>query len=144
VSQQRNRLHQKGYQNIWNKRTSKRRKRPKYHQHATLAYESTERHRYRDAVGRVYTGIEEDRFLLPYDVHLARMLVQTTDAVYKGPGNATWRRTFIRNVAPYIIRIANWPLNSVKVSKDHWDGTDWAKIISKWPLSCLGLAIMVS
>jgi hypothetical protein len=54
VSQQRNRLHQKGYQNIWNKRTSKRRKRPKYHQHATLAYESTERHRYRDAVGRVY------------------------------------------------------------------------------------------
>jgi hypothetical protein len=92
----------------------------------------------------VYTGIEEDRFILPYDVHLARMLVQTTDDVYDGPGNATWRRTFIRNVAPYVIRIANWPFNSVKVNKEYWDSTDWTMIILKWPVSCLGLAIMVS
>ena len=137
-------MHQIGYRNAFNNKGTTRWKHSRFHQHASLVYSSKENIRYRDAVGRVTTRINEDRFLDPFDVHLARLMVQSTDEIYSGPDNATWRRTFIRNQAPWAIRFANWPFNSVKIDKKHWDGSDWTMIVLKWPFACVGLAFTVS
>ena len=51
---------------------------------------------------------------------------------------------FLGDKAPWAIRIANWPFNSVKGDQKHWDGNDWAMIMLKWPVSCFGLAFTVS
>jgi hypothetical protein len=136
-------MHQIGYRNVFNDKGTVRWKHSRFHQHASLAYSSRENIRYKDAVGRVTTRINEDRFLDPFDVHLARLMVQSTDEIYSGPDNATWRRTFIRNQAPWAIRVANWPFSSAKGDKSNWDRSEWAIIILKWLVSCFGLAFTV-
>ena len=137
-------MHQIGYRNVFNDKGTIRWKHSRFYQQASLIYSSREKIRYRDAVGRVSTGVNEDRFLNPVDVHLQRLMVQSADEIYCGPDNATWRRTFIRNQAPWAIRLANLPFNSVKTDKEHWDGSDWTMIVLKWPVACAGLVFTVS
>ena len=132
-------MHQNGYRNLWVDRTTYRWKSFHNHQHAGLVYATGQTYRHRDAVSRIYTGIEEDRFIHA-DRHLARMMVQCTDEVYEGPVNSTWRRTFIRNMAPYAIRVANWPINTAPIDSKHWSQKDWMIIVLKWPVSCIVLA----
>jgi hypothetical protein len=76
--------------------------------------------------------------------HLARMMVQAADSVYKGDSAATWRRSFIRNRAPTMIRFANWPTNSVPSKRSDWTSKDWTRVVLIWPLACFGLSIAVS
>src|SRR5436305_15305871 len=100
--------------NVFDGKGTIRWKHSRFHQPASLVYASGGNIRYRDALGRTNNRINEDFFLDPYDVHLARLMVRSTDEIYGGPDNATWRRTFIRNQAPWAIRLAHWPFNSVK------------------------------
>ncbi|KAJ9606942.1 hypothetical protein H2200_008953 [Cladophialophora chaetospira] len=135
--QTRRRMHQKGYRNFWSTRTVYRfRKAVHLHQRPGHAYASGATHRHRDAVNRVVNKIEEDRFI-QIDRHIERMMVQCTDEIYEGPRNSTWRRTFVRNMAPWAIRIANWPLNTTPIDAKHWSNEDWMWIIVKWPVSCV-------
>lgn len=99
--------------------------------------------RHRDAVNRIYKGIEDDRFIAR-DRHIERMMVQSSDDIWDGPRNSTWRRTFVRNMAPWSIRIANWPLNTTPIGAEHWSPEDWTWIIVKWPVSCFLLVFTVS
>ena len=103
--QERRRMRQIGYQDAFNNKGTTRWKHSRFHQYASLVYSPRGNIRYRDAVGRVTTLIEEGRFLHPVDFDLARLMVKSTDEIYSGPDNATWRRAFIRNQAPWTIRM---------------------------------------
>jgi hypothetical protein len=78
------------------------------------------------------------------DRHIERMMVQCTDDIYEGPRNSTWRRTFVRNMAPWAIRIANWPMNTTPIDSKYWSSEDWVWIVVKWPVSCFLLIFTVS
>jgi hypothetical protein len=100
--------------------------------------------RHRDIMQRVYEGLEEDRYLSPWDGHLAKLVVQATQDVYDTAINATWRRTFVRNVSPSFIHLANWPFVSVPTKSENWTGDDWMVVCAKWFPACLGLFCVVS
>lgn len=118
-----------------------------FHKRANLKYarsaHAQTHYRHHDAAGRVFEGIDEERFILSDDVHLARMLVQAADSIYEDDSSATWRRTFIRNKAPWMIRLANWPVNTVPSSRKDWTTQDWTRVILIWPLACFGLSVAV-
>ncbi|KIW19459.1 hypothetical protein PV08_00031 [Exophiala spinifera] len=135
----RRRMHQKGYRNLFSQRTTFRWKSFHSHQKPGLTKGAGRDHRHRDAVSRIHTGQDDDRFLA-LDSHLERMMVQCTDEIYEGPRNSTWRRTFLRNMAPWTIRIANWPMNTAPIDSKHWTQNDWLWIIAKWPVSCICLS----
>jgi len=88
---------------------------------------------------RQYRGVEEDRYLSPFDGHLAKLVVQATQDVYDGLPNSTWRRTFIRNASPFYIRIANFPFTNVPTDVNIWTSEDWTYICLKWIPACVGL-----
>ena len=88
---------------------------------------------------RPYHGLEEDRYLSPYDGHLAKLVVQAAQDVYDGPPNSTWRRTFIRNVSPFFIHVANYPFSNVPIDVKTWTNEDWTKVCVKWIPACVGL-----
>lgn len=93
---------------------------------------------------RVWKGTEDDRYLSPWDGHLAKLVVQATQDIYDGAQNTTWRRTFIRNASPVYLQLANFPFNSVPVDPEQWTGNDWAIVAIRWVPTCLGLLCVVS
>jgi hypothetical protein len=94
---------------------------------------------------RVHEGLEDDRYLSPYNGHLAKLVVQATQDVYDGARNATWRRTFVRNASLLFIRVANYPFVSVPANLDHWTEEDWAMVAAKWlPVSAALLCVVSS
>jgi hypothetical protein len=109
-----------------------------------LAFRSNDRRRHRDIMQRVHKGLEDDRYLSPYDGHVAKLVVQATQDVYDGARNATWRRTFVRNVSPPFIHVANYPFVSVPANMDNWTGEDWAVVAAKWLPASAALLCVVS
>jgi hypothetical protein len=93
---------------------------------------------------RVYEGLEDDRYISPYDGHVAKLVVQATQEVYDGGRNATWRRTFVRNISPLFIHLANWPFVSVPAKMEHWTENDWMVVCAKWLPACGALLLVVS
>ena len=113
-----------------------------------------------DVFRREHEGIEDDRYLDPVDGKVQKLVVRSTKAIYNQRNNTTWRRTYIRNVSPYIIRLAYWPVSSVPSSqessafgderKSHevialpsWKKKQWMHVGLRWLPTCIGLLIMV-
>lgn len=93
---------------------------------------------------RVFKGTEDDRYLSPWDGHVAKLVVQATQDIYNGAQNSTWRRTFIRNVCPIYLQLANFPFNNVPTDPRIWTGNDWAIVGIRWVPTCMGLLFVVS
>jgi hypothetical protein len=143
--QRRDRMIQKGYWNLFqNTRTTyKCPKFPHAYQKPGWAFFDSAKHRHRDFMQREYQGLEEDRYLSPTDGHLAKLVVQAAQDVYDGSSNSTWRRTFIRNISPAYIQIANFPFSRVSPDPGRWTNDDWAMVCLKWLPSCVGLLCTV-
>ena len=109
-----------------------------------LAFRDVAIHRHRDTMQREYRGLKEDRYLSPYNGYLVKLVVQAGQEVYDGAPNSTWRWTFVRDISPYFIRIANYPLNGMPVDKETWTGEDWAIVTVKWFFACVELLPTVS
>ncbi len=62
--------------------------------------------------------------------------------IYDSPGNGTWRRTFIRNVSPWHLRLANWPMSHVDYLRGPTDD-DIPMIVAKWVAASLVLIVAV-
>jgi hypothetical protein len=128
--------------------------------------------RHRDAFRREHEGLEEDQYLHPLNGKVQKLVVQSTKATYNQGNNTTWRRTYMRNVSPYIVRLAYWPLSSVPPSKEtsasaggyghertsavtdedsscevtalsSWKKEQWMYVSLRWLPTCIGLLIMV-
>lgn len=50
---------------------------------------------------------------------VSKLVVQSVDGIYDNNTGSTYRRTFIRNVAPLFLRIANWPTNHIDYSQNN-------------------------
>lgn len=53
-----------------------------------------------------------------WDGKISKLVVQAVDDIYDNNTGSTYRRTFIRNIAPLYLRLANWPFNHVDYSKN--------------------------
>jgi hypothetical protein len=109
-----------------------------------MSFVSTTPARHRDIMQRVWEGTEDDRYLSPWDGHVAKLVVQAAQDVYDGAQNSTWRRTFIRNVSPIYLQLANFPFSTVPTDPGVWTGNDWAMVGLKWIPTCLGMLCVVS
>jgi hypothetical protein len=113
-----------------------------------------------DVFRREHEGREDDRYLDPVDGRVQKLVVQSTRATYNQRNNTTWRRTYMRNVSPYIIRLAYWPVSSVPSSQESnavtdermsheitamasWKKEQWMHVGLRWLPTCIGLLIMV-
>jgi len=100
--------------------------------------------KYLDVFRRKFRGSAEDRFIGPIDGRLIRLVVQSTKESYDSKNKTTWRRTYINNVSPYIVRLANWP-QSVKYGRiESWKRKDWIYAGLRWLVSSIALLIVVS
>jgi hypothetical protein len=143
LKQLQDRTHQNGYGNLFNQHALLRWKFPNSYQMPGVTYLSTESHRHRDSMQRVWQGPYDDRYLSPWDGHLAKLVVQSTDNIYEGTRNSTWRRTFIRNISPLYIQIANFPFSTVPADRARWGDEDWGIVAAKWIPTCCGLLFVV-
>jgi hypothetical protein len=116
---------------------------PNAYQLPGLKFASLLPSRHRDIMQRVKRESEEDRYLSPYDGHLAKLVVQAVDEVYDAPAQSTWRRTFVRNVSSFMLRVANWAVNSVPSDSSQWSFEDWLKVIGKWLGATIVLLFLV-
>ncbi|KAK6523505.1 hypothetical protein TWF281_001485 [Arthrobotrys megalospora] len=89
---------------------------------AGYVYQSTEKFRHRDYLGRVFEGPQFDRYLHHKTGKLRKLIVSCTDDIYQGAGTSTWRRTYVRSQAGLKVRIATWV---VDYSKDPNDWETW-------------------
>jgi hypothetical protein len=99
---------------------------------------SKENFRHQDSLRRIYEGRSDDRYLDPVDGRVKELVVQCTDRVYRGPRNSTYKRTFIRNVAPITLRIASWPIGHLDDERISKASKRWARflLVIKWPITC--------
>jgi len=72
-----------------------------------LSYVKEANHRHVDWFDREYVGDYDDRYISSFDGKASKLVVQAVDDIYDNTTNSTWRRTFIRNVSPLYLRIAN-------------------------------------
>ncbi|KAF8853895.1 hypothetical protein BDZ45DRAFT_748059 [Acephala macrosclerotiorum] len=100
--------------------------------------------RIQDMFQRIYKEQKvDDRYISPYDGRLVELMVQCTDRVYSGPPNSTYKRTFIRNIAPKTLWVANWPMSHLDYGPK--DQRNWARflMIVKWPITCIALYAII-
>lgn len=100
--------------------------------------------RHRDIMQRAKNFSSDDYYLSPYDGHLAKLFVQSTQVIYDANPNSSWRRTFIRNQSPLILRLANWVLHSLPVDDRDVKGEDLVMMGLKWIPSCVAILLLVS
>ncbi|KAL8773578.1 MAG: hypothetical protein Q9209_001683 [Squamulea sp. 1 TL-2023] len=84
----------------------------------------------------------EDYYLSPFDGHLAKLFVQSTQEIYDANPNSTWRRTFIRNRSPLILQVANWVLNTLPRDREA-KGEEIAMAGLKWVPSCIAILLLM-
>jgi hypothetical protein len=110
------------------------------YQQPAFQYDSNQNYRHRDGMDRVCVFQMDDRYLSPYNGHLAKLHVQATDQLYDDQGTTTWRRTYIRSVAPLSNRIATWPIDFA-VDPQSWK--DWGIILLKFIPASFALTFCV-
>lgn len=94
-------------------------------------------------MSRVWNKSEDDRYINPQDARAKKLVVQTTNSVYDGALNSSWRRTYVGNVSSYIIRIARWPFQHVPDSHEQWVRQDWITVGLWWLPTCCALLVVV-
>lgn len=120
---------------------------PRSFQNPGYSFNEETEYRHKDHFQRIYHGSSDERFLDPVDGRIKELIVQCTDRIYKGPQNSTYKRTFIRNVSPLTLRVANWPMHGF----DNEDGQrkslrqiiSSVELLVKWPAACLMLLPIV-
>ncbi|KAK5083434.1 hypothetical protein LTS08_003627 [Lithohypha guttulata] len=104
----------------------------------------------------------DDYYLDPLNGKLRKLFVQTTDTIYESNTDVrSWRRTYIRNVSPRLIRLAFWPysaapssrathklkrrdiLDKVNSKTADWDQSHWVAVGARWLPACIGLLVLM-
>ncbi len=133
---------ERGYMNSRHPRTEWRAKWPNAYQFAGIALPRND-HRHRDIMQRAKDYPSDEYYLSPWDGHLAKLFVQSTQAIYDANPNSTWRRTFIRNRSPLILRVANWVLHTLPTDDQEINGEDLALMGLKWLPACVAILFLV-
>ena len=94
-------------------------------------------------MSRVWNKPEDDRFISPQDARAKILMVQSTNAVYDGALNSSWRRTYIENVSSYLTRVARLPFKDVPDDPEQWVQQDWITVALWWLPTCCLLLVVV-
>lgn len=86
----------------------------------------------------------EDYYLSPFDCHLSKLVIQSAQEVYDAQPNGTWRRTFIRDMSPYMLRVANWVLETIPIEDRSMTAEEIIVLLAKWIPASVMLLILVS
>jgi hypothetical protein len=124
-----------------------------------LGYQKLAQYRHKDIFDREWTGDYDDRYISAWDGRVSKLVVQAVDEIYDNNVTSTYRRTFIRNISPLFIRLANWPFNHVDYSvtgKPTSEGksccsshklsltrTDYPMLCLKWFLASCAITLVV-
>ncbi|CAF9904239.1 MAG: hypothetical protein HETSPECPRED_003460 [Heterodermia speciosa] len=133
---------QRGYLNTFHERKQWRAKWPNTFQLPGVSLPKIER-RHRDLMQRANLFSAEDYYLSPYDGHLAKLFVQSTQEIYDADPNSTWRRTFIRNQSPLILQVANWVLHTIPNDDQDAAGEDLLLMGLKWVPACAAILLLM-
>ncbi|KAH7089718.1 hypothetical protein FB567DRAFT_568535 [Paraphoma chrysanthemicola] len=121
----------RGYRHIFDPWTTFKWAAPNFYRKPALGYQKLGQHRHRDVFDREWTGDYDDRYLSGWDGRASKLVVQAVDDIYDNNVTTTYRRTFVRNIAPLYMRLANWPFNHVDYARN-------GKIMSEdYPMLCL-------
>jgi hypothetical protein len=67
--------------------------------------------------------------------------VACVDDIYEGPGTSTWKRTYVRKVAPLKVRIATWIID---FSYDPQSWEDWGIMVLRTFPAAIAMMLVVS
>lgn len=134
---------QKFHRNFFHPRAKYSWASPNSYQPAGKSYTARIHWRHRDAMRRLWNGVEDDRYLNPIDGRVKDLVVQTINEIYDGPANSTWRRTYIRNVSSIIVRVAQWPFTEVPTDSTQWSSEHWRIVGLWWLPTCISLLVVV-
>lgn len=95
-------------------------------------------------MGRSKHFIPEDYYLSPTDCHLAKLMVQCSQDVYDAEPNSTWRRTFVRDASPLLLRVANWVLERIPNEDRPMTQEETAIVAARWIPANIAILFLVS
>lgn len=95
-------------------------------------------------MGRSEDFMPEDFYLNPTNRDLAKLIVQCSQKVYDAKPNSTWRRTFVRNATPWVLRVADWVFESIPNEDRPMTGKEIAEVFAKWLPANIALLLLVS
>jgi len=101
-----------------------------------------------DGMGRQIPGDQPYACTInPSSGKFERLCVQTRDS-FCTLDNSTWDRTVVRNTAPRLFRLANFPLQIIPSGKRYlvkeWTRENWISVAIRWIPASLGIVILVS
>ncbi|KAF1832876.1 hypothetical protein BDW02DRAFT_404873 [Decorospora gaudefroyi] len=106
-----------------------------------VPYPTTPTFRYRDWLGRVWEGPQEDRYLEPRNGSLVPLEVQANDEVMYH-GSHTWSRLPLVP-ASIVLYIASKPYSYHSSKTETSMLIRWLKSISVWMISCIAILVML-
>ncbi|KAF1917911.1 hypothetical protein BDU57DRAFT_555651 [Ampelomyces quisqualis] len=118
---------------------------PNFYRKPGLAYQKLAQHRHRDIFDRVWTGDYDDRYISAWDGRVSKLVVQAVDEIYDNNVTSTHRRTFIRNISPLFMRLANWPFNHIDYTKTgNPTSEDYPLLCLKWFIASCLITMVIS
>ncbi|KAJ8111526.1 hypothetical protein OPT61_g5899 [Boeremia exigua] len=119
---------------------------PRAYRKPGLGYQKLAKYRHLDVFEREWVGDYDDRYISSWDGKASKLVVQSTDEIYDNDITSTYRRTYIRNVAPRFLRLANWPYSHVDPNLNDGKPTsqDMPMLYAKWFLTSLMISFVIS
>ncbi|EMD59138.1 hypothetical protein GGP41_009030 [Bipolaris sorokiniana] len=119
---------------------------PNFYRKPGLGYRKLGQYRHRDCLDREWEGDYDDRYISAWDGKISKLVVQAVDDIYENNTGSTYRRTYIRNVAPIYMRLANWPFNHIDYSANNGQasGHDLMMLGLKWFVASCVITIFIS
>ncbi|KAF2633545.1 hypothetical protein BU25DRAFT_427050 [Macroventuria anomochaeta] len=111
-----------------------------------FGYQKLAKHRHRDVFEREWVGDYDDRYISSWDGKISKLVVQAIDEIYDNDITSTYRRTFIRTIAPVYLRLANWPFNHVDPNNNDGKPTseDMPMLCLKWFITSIAITFVIS
>ncbi|KAH7392944.1 hypothetical protein BKA66DRAFT_567670 [Pyrenochaeta sp. MPI-SDFR-AT-0127] len=136
----------RGYRHIFDPYTTVKWGFPNFYRKPSLGYQKLGQNRHRDVFDREWAGDYDDRYISSWDGKISKLVVQAVDDIYDNNTGSTYRRTFIRNIAPLYLRLANWPFNHVDYSKNGGKPTseDLPMLCLKWFVASCVITFVIS
>ncbi|EDU46851.1 hypothetical protein PtrSN002B_008479 [Pyrenophora tritici-repentis] len=136
----------KGYAHIFSPWTNAKWGFPNFYRKPGFGYQKLAQYRHRDFMDRIHEGDLDDRYISSWDGMVSKLVVQATDDIYENNTGSTYRRTFIRNVSPIYMRLANWPFNHIDPTKNNGKPTndELIKLCAKWFLASCAITMFIS
>jgi len=136
----------KGYAHIFSPWTNAKWGFPNFYRKPGFGYQKLGQYRHRDIMDRIHEGDRDDRYISSWDGMVSKLVVQATDEIYEHNVGSTYRRTFIRNVSPIYMRLANWPFNHIDPTKNNGKPTndEMLMLCVKWFFASCLITVFIS